>query len=511
MASVATEPNGRRRVIFKGLDGKRRVVRVGTLALEKAKEFGKFVDAIVIAAAAGMPVDRVTAEWINSLSDDFAAKLAAVGVLAPRQKIEAPAGTPIGPFADAYLAKRDDMKPASRLVLGHVVRNLKDHFGEERDLKTISPGEADDFARWLATGARSRGKSAKSGRVKGLSPATIGKRLQWCSTIFRDAMRRKIITENPFAGLKQPKATNPDRQHYVPAATIEAVIAATADPEWKLLLALSRYLGLRVPSEPFSLTWECVDWERGRLRVPSPKTAVHGKSYRVVPILPEIRPHLDALFFDPANEGREFILTRLRSRDSAKSADRGYWANMNLRQHFLRLLERAGVKPWPKLFHNLRSSAQTDLAGRFPIHVVCDWLGNTQAVAQDHYLQTTDEHFTAASGAPGPQGVARNPARAGGESGGMEGTIETPETKKPLENKGFRRNSMEGRGFEQSMDSNRKNAISGKGGAQSGARLMRDERLGELVALWDRLGTEERRQLLELAQALADPRSADLA
>lgn len=52
------------------------------------------------------------------------------------------------------------------------------------------------------------------------------------------------------------------------------------------------------------------------------------------------------------------------------------------------------------------------------------------------------------------------------------------------------------------MDSNRKTAISGKGGAQSGARLME---------LWDRLGPDERRQLLQLAQALADPESAHLA
>ena len=27
----------------------------------------------------------------------------------------------------------------------------------------------------------------------------------------------------------------------------------------------------------------------------------------------------------------------------------------NLRTHLLRFMERAGVEPWPKLFHNLRS------------------------------------------------------------------------------------------------------------------------------------------------------------
>lgn len=76
--------------------------------------------------------------------------------------------------------------------------------------------------------------------------------------------------------------------------------------------------------------------------------------------------------------------------------------SVNLRQGLLRLLTHCGVRPWPRLWYNLRSSAQTDLANRFPAHVVGEWLGNTKAVAQDHYLQVTDDHFREA---------ARNPAK----------------------------------------------------------------------------------------------------
>ncbi len=36
---------------------------------------------------------------------------------------------------------------------------------------------------------------------------------------------------------------------------------------------------------------------------------------------------------------------------------------------------------------------ETELAETYPIHVVCKWIGNTQAVAATHYLQVTDEHF----------------------------------------------------------------------------------------------------------------------
>jgi hypothetical protein len=57
------------------------------------------------------------------------------------------------------------------------------------------------------------------------------------------------------------------------------------------------------------------------------------------------------------------------------------------------------------LWQNLRSTRQTELAERWPQHVVCAWLGNSQKVAQEHYLQVLDEHFEQASEA------AQNPAQ----------------------------------------------------------------------------------------------------
>ena len=33
----------------------------------------------------------------------------------------------------------------------------------------------------------------------------------------------------------------------------------------------------------------------------------------------------------------------------------------------------------------------------YPSHVVCAWIGNSEAVARKHYLQVTDEHFQRAA------------------------------------------------------------------------------------------------------------------
>ena len=63
----------------------------------------------------------------------------------------------------------------------------------------------------------------------------------------------------------------------------------------------------------------------------------------------------------------------------------------------MRIIRKAGLRPWPKLFQNLRSTRESELAETFPMHVVCAWIGNSQPVAAKHYLQITDEHFEQAS------------------------------------------------------------------------------------------------------------------
>jgi hypothetical protein len=54
---------------------------------------------------------------------------------------------------------------------------------------------------------------------------------------------------------------------------------------------------------------------------------------------------------------------------------------------------RIGLKPWPKLFQNLRAARQKELVKRHAIHVACNWLGNCSCVADWRYLQVTEADF----------------------------------------------------------------------------------------------------------------------
>ena len=59
----------------------------------------------------------------------------------------------------------------------------------------------------------------------------------------------------------------------------------------------------------------------------------------------------------------------------------------------MRRIRKAGLVPWPRLFQNLRARRETELAERFPLRVVTDWLGNTPNAAHDDHLRTTEDHF----------------------------------------------------------------------------------------------------------------------
>ena len=94
------------------------------------------------------------------------------------------------------------------------------------------------------------------------------------------------------------------------------VLEHCPDAQWRLIFALARYGGLRTPSETFALKSGHVDWERGRITVPSPKTAHHeGKQSRLIPLFPELKPHLEAVW-EQTEPGAEYIITRYRNNNA---------------------------------------------------------------------------------------------------------------------------------------------------------------------------------------------------
>jgi integrase len=136
-----------------------------------------------------------------------------------------------------------------------------------------------------------------------LAAATVAKRVHVAKCIFSRARRWKLVPENPFEHLRAGPQSNPNRAFYVRPEVVQRIIDGCPCPQWKAIIALSRFAGLRCPSEIVELRWGDINRERSLMTVRSPKTAAHdGHAVRIVPITPELRPILQALF-DRAPEG----------------------------------------------------------------------------------------------------------------------------------------------------------------------------------------------------------------
>lgn len=276
----------------------------------------------------------------------------------------------LGAFIDAYVTTRKTVKTRTLLAWRHAKHDLVAYFGADKPVAEITAGDADDWREHMK---------------ETFAPSTAGRRAGFAKQFFRWGFRKELLPRNPFDGIDVACPENRDRTVFVSSEMAESVLRACPDAQWRAIFALCRYGGLRCPSEVLSLRWGDIDWEHDRMLVRSPKTEHHaGKESRLVPLFLELRPHLQENF-DLAEPGTEFVITRYRN------------GNVNLRTHLERIITKAGLKPWPKLLINLRSTRQTELVERWPVHVVCSWLGNSALIARKHYLQVTEEHFEQAA------------------------------------------------------------------------------------------------------------------
>ena len=396
MASISKDPGGKRRIQFVDPADKtlRRTIYLGKCSQRAAEQLKFRIEQLIASKTMGHALDRDTAEWVADLgkqSKELGEKLARAGLIDP------PEGIPhltLGSFLSGYVERRIDVKPATRVIWRHTVRNLTNFFGGDRDIEGITEGDAEDFKLSLI--------------AEGLASTTVHKRLQVARMFFRDAHKRGLVSSNPFSEVSAIAVAPSDRQSFVSREDIEQLMSV-CDPTWKLIVGLARYGGLRCPSEVLSLRWEGVNWETGRIVVDSPKTEHKGKGQRVIPMFPELAPLLrDA--FEQAEPGAIYVVPG--NHRLAANGPEG-WRNCNLRTQLLKLIRRAGLTPWPKLFQSMRASRETELAREYPIHVVTNWMGNTPKVALKHYLQVTDSDFELAKGssAESNASLAQNPTQ----------------------------------------------------------------------------------------------------
>jgi len=382
MASIASEPGGRRRLIVRLPDGRRITLRLGVVPLKTAESFKAHAEELLVAAAYSRALPMATAQWAEGLPGRIRQQLERYGLLAVKAAVDSPT---VAAWCTRYIGTRARaVKPGTLENLGQTQSNLVEFLGADKLLTAISPGDATEFRDWL-TG-------------RGLARATVCRRLRRAKQFLEAAFKKRMLPANPWADVKAGSFANPKLRFFVTPEATAAVLEACPSIAWRAAVALARYGGLRCPSEVLGLAWQDVDWAGKRFIVRSGKTetAANG-GIRIVPMFAEVGDVLQEAF-DAAPVGAVSVVEGL---DQG-----GHGARVNLRTGLRGIILRAGLTPWPRVWQNLRASRATELNETFPAHVVAAWLGHSVAVEAEHYLSVLPSHYAKAV-----EKAARNPAR----------------------------------------------------------------------------------------------------
>ena len=239
-------------------------------------------------------------------------------------------------------------------------RLLLDFFTPERRIVSIEKSDCERF---------------KAHLLKKYSACTVSRGIRRCRSFFQLAVNVGWLSRNPFEKVFGSVEVNLNRQVYVDREMIGKVMACCRDDYDRLLLALARFGGLRIPSEIRHLRYS--DFTENVIRIhQDTKTGA-----REVPFFGEIRE----------------IFVRLQSLCPAQknfpncinSASELVFVNLgNFRGRVVSAIRASGVEQWAKLFVNLRSSCITDAVERGYKEKTLDSIfGNSAVVRSRHYVQ----------------------------------------------------------------------------------------------------------------------------
>ncbi len=196
MASIAKDPGGTKRILFVAPDGKRKTIRLGKMNLAQARTVKHKIESLVSSKGSGQSLDNETATWVRNISDGLADKLAKQGLITERENAT------VDVLIKSFLAASTHFKSSTRSMWRQATGDLKKHFGEDCQIRTIGRAEAEGYRQWLLA-------------TRKLSSATIAKRLQRTRQMFSHAVKYGWLAKSPFDGVKH-KSGNTIFQSKIP-------------------------------------------------------------------------------------------------------------------------------------------------------------------------------------------------------------------------------------------------------------------------------------------------------
>lgn len=321
----------------------RRSIWLGQLSKTQAIGTQRHVDEIIAAQTAALPIPRPTAAWLRSISPELRHKLRAI----------TGAAKTVADVCDEYLdARSPEVAESTLATIAGSLTKLTDAMGSA----LIANVTADELGHAIAS--IDVGKS------------TAGKHAKHWRQLFTWAVSRDYLAESPAGQLST--AVGVRTKQFIAAETVHRILASIECPELRAVVLLSRFGGLRIPSEIYTFHRDAIDTANQRITI----TDTKRKRTRTIPLFPELEPL--ATYPEMFPTFRDLSPAGITAR-------------------FQAAIIAAGLKPWPALWHSMRATRETELIESFGLKAACEWIGNSESVALKSYSLIPDNVWARAT------------------------------------------------------------------------------------------------------------------
>ena len=353
----------------------------GNLTPSDAARSHEYLDRLIASQRMDTIPDTTVQKWLSDLPDKRYEKLVNVSLVKTRAK------DTLGNFVENFVAQlsisintRDNYIASKDCLIAF--------FGIDCKPETVGRQDAIRYKEYLKTEGRLDGKG-------GYGQNSLRKKLMHANKFFRAMQKAELIRDNPFDDVKESPADETDRKDTITAEYCLEAMKFARNWEWRLLIALWRFAGLRRACEPLRLKWSHILWEKRLIYVYSSKTS----KGRYVPIFPEVMEPLLKVRESVAPDA-EWVLNRacpkkFRLNPSRREVES---KGVNLDTEFNRICKRAGLPIYPMAGNNMRASFVKDLySGKYPelrgrVDLIGDICGHSAATALKFYKRfSTDD------------------------------------------------------------------------------------------------------------------------
>lgn len=317
--------------------------------------------------------------------------------------------TTIGELTDQYMEYHKNAKENTWKGYNQTRNQLVKRFGRDKKLADITAKDVKHF---------------ENDFYASYKEATVSRHIGRFKEIMRFGIKNKLVDEQwfseTFENMRIGKMHNDERKQEVTMEMYQKIVSVCVNTELRFAFFLARLCAFRCPSECSTWRWSYLNFETKRVKV----WDIKRQRIRIIPMFGYLYPFLAELFYfhqcktflnDIKNRNLELKWDSKEMISLIKEKGDSYVKEMSKKfpkgedwifterfrkrksrgKQIPQLLKKAKVS-LEKAFINCRGTRESEWVQLYGLKAATEWTGNSVKVAQKHYLEISNDTWTAA-------------------------------------------------------------------------------------------------------------------